>query len=391
MECEVSSPAAPDRRTRSQDTSAIALQPELGRVTALELFFDLVFVFTITQLTTVLATDPTPRGVVQVALMLGVIWWMYGGYAWLTNAVAPDSTSRRLLLLGGMAGFLILALVIPRAFGGGGAAFGLAYLLVVSVHALLFTRTSSESAVRAILRIAPFNVASALLILAAGIVGGVLEYGLWALAFALEWVTPSLAKTEGFDIRAAHFVERHGLVVIVAIGESVVAIGIGAAGLPIDAGLVVVAVLGLALNAALWWTVFGGDDDVRAEHALEHAPFARRPTLALHAFGYWHLPILFGILAIAAGLKKATGLPNAPLDISAALELAGGVALFLLAAALFCRTLQISHGPWRALAAGLALLSIPLGVGVSATAQLAGLVALLIGMLIAENRPTVGQ
>jgi low temperature requirement protein LtrA len=156
-----------------------APQPQPGGVTALELFFDLVFVFTITQLTTVLVTDPTPRGVLQVALMLGVIWWMYGGYAWLTNAVAPDGTGRRLLLLGGMAGFLILALVIPRAFSGGGAAFGLAYLVVVCVHAALFTRTSSESAVRAILRIAPFNIASALLILVAGSSAARCSMGYW--------------------------------------------------------------------------------------------------------------------------------------------------------------------------------------------------------------------
>jgi low temperature requirement protein LtrA len=287
-----------------------------------------------------------------------------------------------------MAGFLILALVIPRAFSGGGPAFGLAYLVVVCVHAALFTRTSSESAVRAILRIAPFNVASALLILAAGVVGGLLEYGLWALAFALEWVTPSLADTEGFEIGAAHFVERHGLVVLVTIGESVVAIGIGAAGLPIDAALVGVAVLGLLLNACLWWTYFGGDDDVRAEHALERAPMARRPTLALRAFGYWHLPMLFGIIAIAAGLKKATGQPFAPLESSAALELAGGVAAFLVADALFCRTLSIPYGPWRPLAAVLAFLTIPLGLGLSAIAQLAGLVALLVAALVAGHTLT---
>jgi low temperature requirement protein LtrA len=371
-------------------------QPQLGRVTTLELFFDLVFVFTITQLTTVLVTDPTPRGVLQVVLMLGVIWWMYGGYAWLTNAVAPHGTGRRLLLLGGMAGFLILALAIPRAFVGGGAAFGLAYLVVVGVHAVLFTRTSSESAVRAILRTAPFNIVSAVLILAAGLVGGPLEYGLWALAFALEWVTPSLAKTEGFEIGAAHFVERHGLVVLVAIGESVVAIGIGAADLPIDAALVAVAVLGLLLNACLWWTYFGGDDDVRAEHALAHAPAARQPTLALHAFGYWHLPLLFGIITIAAGLKKATGLLSGPLQVADALELAAGVAIFLVANAFFCRSLGISHGPWKALVAALALLTIPLGVGVSAMAQLAGLVALLVAALTAEHRtssarPVTGQ
>jgi low temperature requirement protein LtrA len=211
------------------------------------------------------------------------------------------------------------------------------------------------------------------------------------VAFALEWVTPSLADTQGFEIRAAHFVERHGLVVLVAIGESVVAIGIGAAGLPIDPWLIGVAVLGLALNACLWWTVFGGDDDVRAEHALDEAPFARRPTLALHAFGYWHLLILFGVIAIAAGLKKATGLPSGPLPLAEALELAAGVALFLAAYAMFCRSLDISHGPWRPLAAALAFVTIPLGVALSAMAQLAGLVALLVAALIAERvrtRPT---
>lgn len=105
-------------------------------------------------------------------LLLGVIWWMYGGYAWLTNAVAPDRVGRRLLLLGGMAGFLILALSIPRAFTDGGVAFGLAYLLVVGVHAGLYTRTSSAGAVAAVFRLAPFNIASALLVLGAGIVGG---------------------------------------------------------------------------------------------------------------------------------------------------------------------------------------------------------------------------
>jgi len=121
---------------------------QVERVSTLELFFDLVFVFTITQLTTVLSDDPTPRGLLRVVLMLGVIWWMYDAYAWLTNAVAPDRTARRLLLLGGMAGFLVLAMSVPQAFSGGGVAFGLACLVVVCVHAGLFTRTSSEHTAR---------------------------------------------------------------------------------------------------------------------------------------------------------------------------------------------------------------------------------------------------
>ncbi len=145
---------------------------EVVRVSTLELFFDLVFVFTITQLTTVLVDHPNLDGVVQVVLMLGVIFWMYGAYAWLTNAVAPDRVSRRLLLLGGMASYLVLALAIPQAFSSAGLTFGLAYVAVVVVHAGLYTRTSSQATVRALIRLAPFNLLSALVVLVGGIVGG---------------------------------------------------------------------------------------------------------------------------------------------------------------------------------------------------------------------------
>ena len=130
-------------------------EPEHGgehQVTPLELFFDLVFVFTITQLTTVLYHEPTLRSLVQVVLMLGVIWWMYGGYAWMTNAVSANTTNRRLLLLGGMGGYFVLALAIPHAFGRSGLAFGIAYVVVVGVHTTLFTRSSTAGVVQAILR-----------------------------------------------------------------------------------------------------------------------------------------------------------------------------------------------------------------------------------------------
>src|SRR5438094_3036891 len=150
--------------------------PEAGRVTTLELFFDLVFVFTITQLTAVLYHAPTLRSVVQVVLMLGVIWWMYGGYAWMTNAVSAHTTNRRLLLLGGMTGYFVLALAIPHAFSSSGLAFGLAYLVIVSVHSTLFTRASSQSAARAILTLAPFNLASAIVLVVGGALGGAAQY-----------------------------------------------------------------------------------------------------------------------------------------------------------------------------------------------------------------------
>jgi low temperature requirement protein LtrA len=355
------------------------------RVSTLELFFDLVFVFTITQLTSVLSDDPTPRGLLRVVLMLGVIYYMYGGYAWMTNAVATDRVARRLLLLGGMAGFLVLALAVPRAFSEGDAAFGVAYLVIVSVHAGLYSRTSVAHTIRAVIRLAPFNLASALLVLAAVLVEGTAAYLLWAAAVAMEWFTPRLAGTGGFRIAPAHFVERHGLVVIVALGESIVAIGIGAADLPVNLALASVAVLGLLLAACLWWAYFGGDD-ARAERALAAVPDDRRGAVAIRAFGYWHLLMLLGIIALAAGLKDAIGHAFDQLDLAHALMLAGGVALFLVGDVLFRRTLQIGTGHLRAGAATLAMATIPLGLTVSALAQLVVLVAALSGSLLAEAK-----
>ena len=359
---------------------------EAVRVSTLELFFDLVFVFTLTQLTSVLTDEDSLRGLLQVVLMLGVIWWMYGGYAWLTNAVAPDSPARRLILLGGMAGYLVLALSIPGAFGDDGLAFGIAYVAIVAVHTTLFASTSDETVTRAVARLAPFNATTAALVLAGGIAGEDARYVLWALAFVAEWGTGLLGgASEGFVVQPAHFVERHGLVVIVALGESVVAIGIGASGLPLDAELAGVAVLGLLLSACLWWAYFGGDDDEAAEIALTRAPLAERAWLSLVGFGVWHMPILLGIIATASGLKQATGHPFDQLDAPQALALAGGVALFMAGDALFRRTLAIGTGATRAATGVAALATIPLGLELSAAAQIAALVVLLAGALTGER------
>jgi low temperature requirement protein LtrA len=358
------------------------------RVSTLELFFDLVFVFTITQLTAVLSDDPTWRGLLRVVLMLGVIYYMYGGYAWLTNAVAADRAARRLLLLGGMAAYLVLALAIPRAFSEGDVAFGVAYLVIVSIHAGLYTRAPEAHTLRALARLAPLNLGSALLVLAAVVVEGTAAYLLWGAAFALAWFTPLLAGTGGFRIAPAHFVERHGLVVIVALGESIVAIGIGAADLPVDLSLAAVAVLGLLLAACLWWAYFGGDD-TRAERALAAVPEDQRGWVAIQSFGYWHLVMLLGIITLAAGLKDAIGHAHDPLDLAHALLLAGGAALFLAGDVLFRRALAIGPGGLRAAGAALALATIPLGLTLSALAQLVALLAVLAGSLLIETRLTV--
>jgi len=349
------------------------------RVSSLELFFDLVFVFTITQLTGVLTKGGGASAVVHVAVMLALIWWMYDGYAWLTNAIATDRVRFRLLLLGGMGGFLVMALAIPHAYSGDGLAFGLGYLVVISLHAGMYVRGTSLSEVQAILRIVPFNLVAGVLTVIGGAVGGTAQSILWALTAGLLWVTPWLTTVEGFVVSVSHFVERHALVVIIALGESVVVVGAGAAGLPLDLRLVLVALLSLALSAALWWTYFSDEEDV--ERAMRDAPPERRPQLALVGFGYWHYGILLGVVAVAAGLKKALGDPYGELDGWIAVGLAAGVTLFVGCDVGFRRTLGLPRDGARLVAAALALATIPLGTAVGAAVQIAALAALLAAAL----------
>jgi low temperature requirement protein LtrA len=352
-----------------------------ARVTTLELFFDLVFVFTVTQLSDVLAHALTWRGLLHVALLLGVIFYMYGGYAWLTNAIPVDAAANRALLLAGMCGYFVMALAVPGAFDGSGLTFGLAYAVVVLVHFWLFAHASGDAA-GAMLRLAPANLGGGALVLLGGALGGDAETVLWAVAFAVMWIGPALIGIGDFTVAPAHFVERHGLVVLIAIGESVVAIGIGAGELAVNAELVLVAVLGLLLSAALWWTYFGGDDTL-AERALAALDQRARAHAALAAFGWAHLVLLLGVVCVAVGLKPATGHAYDTLEGAQALALAGGAALFLAGDAWFRALLRIGTPAVRAAGAIVALATIPLGTEVAAVAQvgaLAAVVAVAAGM-----------
>jgi low temperature requirement protein LtrA len=354
------------------------------RVTTLELFFDLVFVFTITQLTTVFSNSPDVAGLLRVVLMLTVIWWMYGGYAWLTNAVRADTPARRLALLGGMGAYLALALTIPRAFAGSGLEFGVAYLVVVAVHSILFTRAAGMSA-RTLVRLSSSNVSAAAIVVAGGAAGGTAQYVLWAVAGLFEWLLPTLRRTEGgFEVVPAHFVERHGLVIIVAIGESVVAVGFGAAHLPVDADLLAGALAGLALSACLWWAYFGTDAE-RAERALGALHGASRSRAALLAFGYWHLLMLLGIVAVASAERHATGHALSGLSWARAAILAGGVAVYCAGDALFRRELRLGRPRVRAVAAALVLTAIPIGAWFSPFAEIVAVVTLLAAVFAYES------
>jgi low temperature requirement protein LtrA len=342
------------------------------RVSSIELFFDLVFVFTITQLTAVLAHHPNGESLGQILLMLTAIWWMYAAFAWLTNAVPPARTALRLPLLAGMAAFFVISLTIPTAFDGDGVVFACAYLAVIAIHTVLYMQSASWS-VAGVWSFARMNLVAGALILAATIIGGSSEYVLWGLAVSTFVITPWLVPEEAGWIRPSHFVERHGLVVMVALGESVVAVGIGASGLEITGEMLAVAVLGLVVSAELWWVYFGGDDK-EAEGALRRMTPTRREFYAANVAYYWaHLLLLLGIICDAAALERAIGHAFDPLDFARALALGGGTAVFLLGHAVFRRVLDLPQRPWRVLAAVLALATIPLGTEVSALAQIGAL------------------
>jgi low temperature requirement protein LtrA len=353
------------------------------QVSTFELFLDLVFVFTITQLTARLYAELTVPSLMRVMLMLGLIWWMYDGYVWLTNTVTPTTGSRRALILLGMAGFLTIALAIPDAYTSTGWAFGVGYFVVNLVHSGLFTIAGGEGVWRAMRGLGPLNLASASLVLAGGFAPLPWRYGLWGAALALEIASPYLHPIGGFTISAAHFVERHGLVVIIVFGESVVAIGAGA-GTRVTGQLIAIALVGLVLAYYLWWAYFGGDDE-QAEHALAGVEDTRqRARIALVAYGYWHYFLLLGIIVLAAGLKRAMGNAFGPVPLPEALALGGGLALFLAGDLAFRRVLWIGR-PWYRLACLLAALAaVPLGL-VYGAAELAVLAVALVVLLSFEG------
>jgi low temperature requirement protein LtrA len=353
------------------------------RVSTLELFFDLVFVFTITQLTALLAKDISLTSVAQVVLMLSVIWWMYDGYAWLTNAVAlPAIRQRRFLYLIGMGGFLGIALAIPTAFGAAGWVFGLSYFVVNAVHTGLFLHGGGAGIWAVMRHLGPLNLISATLVLVGGITTGGWRWALWTVALAVIIASPYLNPLSEFSISPAHFVERHGLVVIIAIGESIVAIGVGAAGLPVDVALLVVAMLGLTLSYMLWWVYFEGGD-AGAEHALAAIEPHRRARVAVHAYGFAHVPILLGIVAFAAGLKKAIGHVVGHLEFDQAIVLAAGVTVYILGDTVFRRLLRIGVSRFRIAGGVVALAAAPLGL-IGAWVELSVLIVIVVATFYAE-------
>jgi low temperature requirement protein LtrA len=352
------------------------------RVTSLELFFDLVFVLAITQCTALMAAEPNWTGLAKGVLVLGVLWWSWVGYAWLTSVVDPEEGAVRLVMFAVMAALLVAALCVPDAFGKTALLFACAYGIVRFGQIALFLLASRDDPAlrRSVSGLAGGTALGVGLLVAAAFTDGWAQGALWAVALLLDMGEPFLFGSEGWKLKPGHFAERHGLIIIIALGESIVAIGVGASG-DVDAGVVAAATLGVAVAAALWWLYFDVVALV-AERRLSRAAVGREQNeIARDSYSYLHFPMVAGIVLLALGLKKTIADVGEPLDLVPAVALLGGTAVYLLAHVSFRLRNLHTLNKQRLACAALLLALIPAAVELPALATLAILAAVLTALI----------
>jgi len=357
------------------------------RVTPLELFFDLVFVFALTQVTGFLTDHLSWTGMLEGAALLVVLWWAWGGYVWLTNAVpAEEVIPARLVILIAMAAMLVASLAVPDAFGEYGVLFGLAYFVVRLLHVVLFVLATSDTPEtnQAMLRLAPGFLAAPVLLIVAGFADGFVQGALWAVAIGIDLSVSLVRGVAGFQVHAGHFVERFGLIIIIALGESIVAIGVGASGLALGTGVIFATLLGIALAASLWWAYFDLLMLV-AERRLFAAKGEERARLARDAYPYLHLPMVAGIIFIALGIKQTLAHVGDPLGTIPAVALCGGLALYLLGHNAFRLREVGSVSVPRMVVTVLCLALIPVAVSIPSLIILAILAVLMCALVAFET------
>jgi low temperature requirement protein LtrA len=355
------------------------------RVTPLELFFDLVFVLALTQCTALMANDPSWEGLAKGILVLGVLWWSWTGYAWLTSVVNPEEGVVRLTIFAAMAALLVVALCVPEAFDSEALLFACAYGVVRAAHIVLFIIASRDEPElrRSVNGLAISTAIGVGLLVAASAADRGLQGALWGLALALDMGGPFFFGAEGWKLVPAHFVERHGLIVIIALGESIVAIGVGAQ-VGVDAGVVAAAVLGVAVAAALWWLYFDVVALVAERRLVNAAEGRERNEVARDSYSYLHFPMIAGIVLLALGLKKTLAHVEDPLKVVPAFAMLGGTSLYLLAHVAF-RLRNIRTLNKQRLVCGIGLLALlPAATQMPSLVTLGVLAAVLVALITYE-------
>ena len=354
---------------------------EEKRVAPLELFFDLVFVFALTQVTALMAKDPSWSGVGEGMLILSALWWARAAYAWLTNYVAAEEDRERLLMLAVMGAFLIAALAVPKAFGDDALVFAVAYAAARWLHIFIFAEANEDVDARAaIRRLARTALPAPLILIAAAFLDGTAQTLAWILALSIDFLGPFVFGVRGFRVSPGHFAERFSLIVIIALGESIVAIGTGLEG-ELDTGTIAAALLGLLVAFGLWWAYFDVVAIV-AERRFRDSEGERRLRIARDSYSYLHLPMIAGIVLVALGVKKTLGHVDEPLETIPSVALFGGIALYYAGHLGFrLRNVGSVNRP-RSVALVVCIALIPVGTEVDAIVAVAG-AALVTSLVIA--------
>jgi low temperature requirement protein LtrA len=357
------------------------------RVTPLELFFDLVFVLAITQCTALMAHHPTWSGIAQGLLVLGMLWWAWTGYSWLTSVLDPEEGAVRLIVIGAMAALLLVSICVPDAFGSLALAFALIYGGVRVAHIGLFMLASpdDDGLRHSVLGLAVSTVIAVTLLATASLFDGLAQGALWALALFLDMGGPYFFGSEGWKLVPGHFAERHGLIVIIALGESIVAIGVGAEH-TLSLGIGTAAVLGVALTAAMWWIYFDIVAIVSARRLSEAEVGKVQNEMARDSYSYLHLILVAGIVLAALGLKLTISHFGDHLHSVPAFALLGGVAVYLLGLVAFRYRHVHSINRQRLGLAIVLLILVPVATEVPALLALAVANLLLWAMIVYETR-----
>ncbi len=355
------------------------------RVTPLELFFDLIFVFAITQVTGLIVEDPTWGGLGRGLLVLSVLWWAWAAYAWLTNTIDPEEGIVRLAMFGAMGAMLIASFAVPDAFGDDALLFACAYAIVRIAHLVLYAVAGrgDRELLAAVARLGVGSAICVALLFVAAALDGKPQVAVWAIALACDLLGPYVGRARGWHLSPGHFVERHALIVIIALGESIVALGAGATS-DLSAGVIVAALLGFSVAACLWWAYFDVVAIV-AERRLKEMEGNAQLAMARDSYSYLHLPMVAGIILFAVGVKKTMGHVGDPLEIVPAVALCGGVALYLLAHVLF-RLRNVHSLSRRRLVVSVVLVAlVPAAVELPALATLGIVAALSTGLIAYES------
>jgi low temperature requirement protein LtrA len=283
-----------------------------------------------------------------------------------------------------MAAMLVAALAVPRAFEEDGVLFGCAYALVRWLHIFIFAEANDDvDAAGAIRRLARTAIPGPALLIAAGFIESDWQYALWLLALAIDYLGPFVFGVRGFQVSAGHFAERFALIVIIALGESIVAIGTGLGGLELDAGRIAAAVLGVVLAASLWWAYFDVVALVSERHFRETSGYARA-RMARDSYSYLHLPMIAGIILIALGVKKTLGKVDDPLELVPTAALFGGIALYYAGHIGFRLRNVGTLNRQRLAAALLSLALVPVGTEVDALIAVAAAAAITSALIAYE-------